>query len=229
MTHEQASPQAIGFLVTPPILPQHSVAPLHLRHSPSARHGSISFTSEHHPLEVAAGYEADLDNSDRESHRTTTHSSQPASQPLPTTANTPSSPPRRPSGPRAIAPRPSSPLLQSPAKPSTRPLPQRPERLRYQTSDATFNDKYGHLILTPPPPPLSPYRPSFSNNDDSGENLAQILKDTSDNSAYKSLLRLEGDRAQTMLNFLQKVRHVTAQKSALSPTSLPPSCLIVQS
>ena len=44
-----------------------------------------------------------------------------------------------------------------------------------------------------------------------GENLARILKDTSDNSGYKSLLRLEGNKAQKMLNFLQTVRHVTAQ------------------
>ena len=44
-----------------------------------------------------------------------------------------------------------------------------------------------------------------------GENLARILTDTSDNSCYKSLLRLEGDSAQKMLNFLQMVRHVTVQ------------------
>ena len=44
-----------------------------------------------------------------------------------------------------------------------------------------------------------------------GENLARILTDSSDNSGYKSLLRLEGDSAQRMLNFLQTVRHVTAQ------------------
>jgi hypothetical protein len=44
-----------------------------------------------------------------------------------------------------------------------------------------------------------------------GENLARILTDTSDNSGYKSLLRLEGDSAQKMLNFLQTVRHVTSQ------------------
>jgi len=44
-----------------------------------------------------------------------------------------------------------------------------------------------------------------------GENLARILTDTSDNSGYKSLLRLEGDSAQKMLNFLQTVRHVTAE------------------
>ena len=44
-----------------------------------------------------------------------------------------------------------------------------------------------------------------------GQNLARILTDTSDNSGYKSLLRLEGDSAQKMLNFLQAERHVTAQ------------------
>ena len=43
-----------------------------------------------------------------------------------------------------------------------------------------------------------------------GQNLARILTDTSDNSGYKSLLRLKGDSAQKMLNFLQTVRHVTA-------------------
>jgi len=40
-----------------------------------------------------------------------------------------------------------------------------------------------------------------------GQSLARILTDTSDNSGYKSLLRLEGDSAQKMLNFLQTVRH----------------------
>jgi len=164
--HEQAPPPAIDFTVPPPVLPQHSVTPLRPRHGPSSRHGSVSSASEHLPLELAAGYEADLDNPDRESHRTTTRSSQPAPQPLPTTTNAPSSPHRRPSGPPA--PRPSSPLLQSPAQPSTPPLPQAAERLRYQKSDATFVDKYGHVIPTPPPPPpLSPHRPSFSTNDDS--------------------------------------------------------------
>ena len=60
-----------------------------------------------------------------------------------------------------------------------------------------------------------------------GQNLAWILTDTSDNSGYKSLLRLEGDSAQKMLNFLQAVRHVTAQYH--SQISLPPSCSIVRS
>ena len=45
-----------------------------------------------------------------------------------------------------------------------------------------------------------------------GKNLARVLTDTSDNSGcYKSLLRLETDSAQKMLNFLQTVRSVAAQ------------------
>ena len=60
-----------------------------------------------------------------------------------------------------------------------------------------------------------------------GQNLARILTDTPDNSGYKSLLRLEGDSAQKMLNFLQAVRHVTVQYH--SQISLLPSCLIVRS
>ena len=44
-----------------------------------------------------------------------------------------------------------------------------------------------------------------------GKNLARVLTDTSDNSGYKSLLRLETDSAQKMLNFLQTVRNVAAQ------------------
>ena len=43
------------------------------------------------------------------------------------------------------------------------------------------------------------------------ESLTRILRDTSDNSGYKSLLRLEGDSAQRMLNCLQTVRHVNTQ------------------
>ena len=45
-----------------------------------------------------------------------------------------------------------------------------------------------------------------------GQSLVRILTDTSDKSGYKSLLRLEGDSAQKMLNFLQVVCHVTAQE-----------------
>ena len=44
-----------------------------------------------------------------------------------------------------------------------------------------------------------------------GQNLAGILTDTSDNSGYKSLVRLEGDSAQKMLNFLQLVCQVASQ------------------
>ena len=44
-----------------------------------------------------------------------------------------------------------------------------------------------------------------------GQNLALILTDPSDNSGYKSLLRLKGDSAQKMLNFLQTVCYATAQ------------------
>ena len=44
-----------------------------------------------------------------------------------------------------------------------------------------------------------------------GQNLARVLTNTSNNSGYKSLLRLEGDSAQKMLNFLQTVRHATVQ------------------
>ena len=100
-----------------------------------------------------------------------------------------------------------------------------------QKDQTVMNHLKGHKDCVTPPssPPLSPHHLSFSNSNDSSESLAQILKDTSDNSAYKSLLRLEGDSAQKMLNFLQKVRHMAAQKSALSQISLPPSCLIVQS
>ena len=44
-----------------------------------------------------------------------------------------------------------------------------------------------------------------------GQSLARTLTDTSDNFGYKSLLKLQGDSAQKMLNFLQTVCHVTAQ------------------
>ena len=44
-----------------------------------------------------------------------------------------------------------------------------------------------------------------------GQSLARTLTDTSDNSGYKSLLKLQGDSAQKMLNFLQTVCHVTTQ------------------
>ena len=62
-----------------------------------------------------------------------------------------------------------------------------------------------------------------------GQSLARILTDTSDNSGYKSLLRLEGDSAQKMLNFLQMVCHVTCLRLVSIFTNLiTPSCLIIR-
>ncbi|TFK41254.1 hypothetical protein BDQ12DRAFT_432162 [Crucibulum laeve] len=165
--HEQ-SMHGIDFTIPPPILPDHAsnLTPLRLKRRSRSRQGSFSSASEHLQQDVPAGsgYEADLDNPDRDAR--TSNTLRPSQQSTLTTLTNPPPSPlniRRPSGP---PPRPSSPLHHTP-KATTPPIPPI-DRARAPSGESTFVDKYGYVVQAPPPPPpLSPNRPTFSMNDDS--------------------------------------------------------------
>ena len=172
--HEQPSRSSSSLspsvnTIPPPVLPSYntnSYAPLRPKRRSKSKQGSPSSASEQLPLEVAAaGYEADLDNADRDTNRPTVRPPpQPAIVPLSGPSNPPPSPhaARRPSGPLT---RPISPLSHSSRPNSPPPLP--PDRTRQGTDAPPLIDKYGHIVPTPPPPPpLSPNRSTFAIHDD---------------------------------------------------------------
>ncbi|KAJ3857853.1 MAP kinase [Lentinula lateritia] len=132
--------------IPPPVLPQtQSLQPLKpKRHSGSRHEGSISSASEQIPTD-SPGYDADLDNADRDNRSTMRP---PTQQMLNTIAN--AVPPSPITSRRSGAPLPSKPT--SPPPPPTPP---------------PIIDRYGNVLPTPPPPPpLSPNRATFLVNDD---------------------------------------------------------------
>ncbi|KAF8168199.1 hypothetical protein B0H34DRAFT_792833 [Crassisporium funariophilum] len=155
--HEPPTPQSMEYTMPPPVLPHHmvSINPLRVKRRSRSRNGSFSSTSENLPLEVAAGYEADLDYPDRDTNKLTTRPSQHSSA-LQVAAATaiPPSPRRRPSIPHH---RPSSPLIQAPDPATSLPSSDRSWSQRKE-------EKY--LPALPLPPPLSPNRPTFSLHDE---------------------------------------------------------------
>lgn len=82
--HEQPfrSHSPTATTVPPPVFPYHDNS-THLRPGRWSRQESISSTSEPHPLEIAAGYKADLDNPDRDTFKAI-HSHPLPSSPQPT-------------------------------------------------------------------------------------------------------------------------------------------------
>ncbi|KAJ3763050.1 MAP kinase [Lentinula raphanica] len=131
--------------IPPPVLPQtQSLQPLRpKRRSSSRRDGSISSTSEQIPTD-SPGYDADLDNADRDNRSTMRP---PTQQMLTTIAS--AVPPSPISSRRSGAPLPSRPT--SPPPPTPTPM----------------IDRYGNMLPTPPPPPpLSPNRATFPINND---------------------------------------------------------------
>ncbi|KAG7099154.1 hypothetical protein E1B28_001025 [Marasmius oreades] len=152
---------------TPPVLPPQQqqqydnpppqpYPPLSLqpRRSSRSRHGSVSSTSEH------AGYDADLDNPDRDNnHRNTIR---PPPHQLLTGASVP--PPSSPLANR----RPSAPQARSGSPPTSMPSNVQVERNRERERDPHI-EKFGNglQVPLPPPPPLSPNRPTFANDDTS--------------------------------------------------------------
>jgi mitogen-activated protein kinase kinase kinase len=134
-----SSPTAVTIL--PPVLPySNEHLPLGPKHR--SRQESVSSASEQHPLETATGYEADLDNPERDSHRTAVH----PSPPVATFSGQPPSPQnaRRPNMPTppSIAPAPRPPRSSTPP-PST---------------ESTVPEKSSPFVS---PPPRSPNRPNF--------------------------------------------------------------------
>ncbi|KAF9455120.1 hypothetical protein P691DRAFT_17727 [Macrolepiota fuliginosa MF-IS2] len=149
----------------PPVLSTHiPVTPLRPgKRRPRSRHGSVSSAASEHPYESATGYEADLDNPEKESHRSTLRPSQ---QGYINSSGPPPSPQHRRLNNSSAVPQPSQSPLHLPRSlsPPTPQLPP-PPSLPAQT---TFTDKYGQILPTPPPPPpLSPARAKFPINDDS--------------------------------------------------------------
>ncbi|RDB28565.1 MAP kinase kinase kinase mkh1 [Hypsizygus marmoreus] len=161
--HPMRSHSPTATTIPPPVLPYHD-NPMPLRPKRRSRQESVSSTSEQHPLETSAGYDADLDNPDRGSHKPImqSHSSHPLPSPpqqqysgssFPSPSNPPPSPrtARRPSG---QPPRPMSPLLRPP-KSNTPPASHDNSRPDPNVLDSR------QFPSPPPPPPLSPNRPTF--------------------------------------------------------------------
>lgn len=149
-------PQQPAISSIPPAVPMHgSMTPPRLnKRRPRSRHGSVSSTASEHPYESATGYEADLDNPEKECHRP---SMRPSQQVYMSNGNPPSSPQHRRVANSSSAVFPSG---QSPVH--------LPRSLSPPPPQPTFKDKYGHVLPTPPPPPpLSPARAKFPINDDS--------------------------------------------------------------
>lgn len=159
------SPTSVS-TIPPPVLPlNNAYGPLRpqRRARSRSRHGSASSASERLPPEVGAGYEAsvsdDLDNGDRDAHRSTMRPP-PSKSMAAAFKNFPSSPDRgrRPSAP---PPRPMSPLytLRS-SSPSTN------TRNPGLEVPPTRVDQYGSITPTQPPapPPLSPNCATFDGN-----------------------------------------------------------------
>ncbi|KAG6818014.1 hypothetical protein H0H87_009169 [Tephrocybe sp. NHM501043] len=142
--------------IPPPVLPSFNANPIPLRPKRRSRQESVSSVNEQQ-LESAGGYEADLDNPDRDRDVYKAPPPPPA-HPLPSPPqqhqlnNAPSSPrhTRRVNGPQQ---RPSSPHLRPPRMNTTPP----PETSRFEH----VNHEYRPLAVTPPAPPLSPNRLTF--------------------------------------------------------------------
>lgn len=149
------------FSPVPPTFSNHNpITPLRpIKRRARSRHGSVSSVASEQPYESATGYEADLDNPEKESHRSTLR---PAQQAYINNANPPPSPQHRKINNPSTLPQPSQSPLHLPRSisPPSQFLPSLP-------TPPTFTDKYGHVLPTPPPPPpLSPSRAKFPINDD---------------------------------------------------------------
>lgn len=216
--HEPSTPiQPVEYNPIPPVLPHMvSINPLRVKRRSRSRNGSFSSTSENLPLEVAAGYEADLDYPDRDTKPPVRPSQIPMAVPVPPH---PPSPRRRPSlahHPRPD-PRPASPLIQpeqsvSPPNSSERTRPQKRE------------EKYGHsLPPIPAPPPLSPNRPSFSLHDDPVPTLSvplsRHLRSGSDAGADRESVLKTVEQSSESANRQLRIReHSSLQKIRPEPS-----------
>ncbi|KAF8632574.1 hypothetical protein AX15_001784 [Amanita polypyramis BW_CC] len=135
--------------IPPPVLPNFPSSPLRINPRSRSRHGSASSTSE--PMTAEAnGYEADLDNADKEKDKPSTRHQQQPSHPNQLQSQSVlrkvSSPPLRPS---------------SPLKTSSSP-PVSVERSRQHEPDISLADIYVHCkSVSSNPPSHSPVRLNF--------------------------------------------------------------------
>jgi hypothetical protein len=141
-----SSPTAVT--IPPPVLP-YSNEHLPLRPKRRSRQESVSSASEQYPFETAAGYEADLDNPERDSHRTAVH----PSPPVATFAGQPPSPQntRRPNMP-------TPPSIPPPSRPLRSGTPPLPNATNGTGTETIVPEKSNPFVL---PPPRSPNRPNF--------------------------------------------------------------------
>ena len=135
--------------------------PLRFKRRSRSRNGSLSSQGESQPPKD--GYEADIDNPDRETSKTVSRisPSQQGTTISPSVSSTqPSQLPRR--RPSVVHHRPSSPLVPPEQSNSTQSSGDR----RWPSKK---EEKYGHVLPVVPvlPPPFSPHRPSFSLQDES--------------------------------------------------------------
>ena len=130
----------------PPVLPGHPSSPLRIKPRSRSRHGSASSASEPMTAE-ATGYEADLDNADKEKDCSKSAMRPPPLPPPPPSIRKISSPPARPSSPLKIS--------SSPPISTERSQPDIP-------AAAAAADAYGlPKNICPNLPSLSPVRPNF--------------------------------------------------------------------
>ncbi|KAJ3487137.1 hypothetical protein NLJ89_g11743 [Agrocybe chaxingu] len=163
--HEPPPPAPpMEYSSSPPVLPPlANINPLRVKRRSRSRNGSISSMSDNVPLDI--GYDADLDNPDRDQNKSTprlpVHQTATIIPSSSAPAGHPPSPRRRPSIVQHA--RPASPLIQSPEQAT--PPGQSSERTWSQRKEDGFGIGHG-LPPVPataaPPPPLSPNRPSFS-------------------------------------------------------------------
>lgn len=152
----------------PPPVFSYDDNPAPLRPKRRSRQESVSSTGEQHPLETAAGYEADIDNPDNDSCKFNTHSSQLLASPpqnpgsYSSVSNVASSSRalRRPSG---QVQKPLSPPFRSTMHGTSSP----PERLRIDVNN----------FEKPLPPPLSPNRFNLVSDEASGFSTSRVFHD----------------------------------------------------
>ncbi|KAG6828710.1 hypothetical protein H0H92_007018 [Tricholoma furcatifolium] len=142
--------------IPPPVLPSFNSTPAPLRPKRRSRQESVSSVNEQHMLESAGGYEADLDNPDRERDHHKPPLPPPPSHPLPSPPQlyqSGNAPPSPRNARRGLLARPSSPHLRPPRINS--PPPAEPSRVE----SGSYDNRH---FVAPPPPPLSPNRLNFA-------------------------------------------------------------------
>lgn len=177
--------------IPPPVLPNFPPSPVRIKARSRSRHGSASSVSEPHTAE-ATGYEADLDNGDKEkdSHKPVRHQQQPSHSnqvsPPPPALRKVSNPPVRPN---------------SPAKTSSSP-PISSERHRPQEeTDAPS------ISL----PSISPLRPNFP-----------ILEDATSLPLLPSHIRTGSDGTEHILKPSESYQDTKLAKQRMAPPLPPP-------